>query len=258
MSMINLEIDGRPVRAEEGESVLQAARRSGVEIPTLCYHEGLDAWGGCRLCMVEITHADWGGWKGLVTGCLYPVEEGLIVDTGVGTGNEAVLDARKNVLDLLLARCPTSEVIREMAAEYGVVKTSFVPTDTDSTCIMCTLCIRACEAVGASAISTVGRGADKRIAPPFDLPAETCVGCFSCVRVCPTDAIDFTDGGDVREIWGRSFEMVKCEETGEPIMTAAHRDFLVAKTGLPADYFTAGPRAKKRKTADGIRATFQR
>jgi len=257
MTMINLEIDGKPVRAEEGESVLVAARRLGIEIPTLCYHEGLEAWGGCRLCMVEITHADWGGWKGLVTSCLYTVEEGLIVDTGVGTGNEDVFDARKNVLDLLLARCPTSDVIRAMALDYGVKKTSFVETDTDSTCIMCTLCVRACEAVGASAIGTVGRGMEKRIAPPFDLPAESCVGCFSCVRVCPTDAIEYADHGDTREIWGRTFEMIRCEETGLPIMTVAHRDLLVSKTGLSADYFTSGPQAKKAKTAAGIRATFQ-
>ena len=261
MTMINLEIDGKRVVAEPGESVLKAARRLDIEIPTLCYHEGLEAWGGCRLCMVEITHADWGGWKGLVTSCLYPVEEGLIVDTGVGTGtgtgNADVFDARKNVLDLLLARCPTSDVIRRMAMEYGVTKTSFVETDTDSTCIMCALCVRACEAIGASAIGTVGRGAEKRIAPPFDLPAEDCVGCLSCVRVCPTDAIDWSENGDVREIWGRTFTMIKCEETGQPIMTTAYRDLLVEKTGLSADYFTTGPAAKKAKTAAAIRATFQ-
>ena len=84
--------------------------------------------------------------------------------TGDGTMEVAFAsyDGSVNVLDLLLARCPTSDVIRDMAAEYGVKKTSFVETDTDSTCIMCTLCIRACEAVGAKAMSTVRVSAGPR------------------------------------------------------------------------------------------------
>jgi NADH dehydrogenase/NADH:ubiquinone oxidoreductase subunit G len=229
--MIELFVDGRRVKAEEGETLLVAARRAGIEVPTLCYHDALEAWGGCRLCVVEITHADWGGWKGLVTACLYPVSQGLEVDTGVETGNERVFAARKNVLDLLLARCPASDVIREMAREYGVEKTSYTESDLDTTCILCTLCVRVCEEIGACAISTSGRGHEKRIAPPFDIAAEACIGCFSCVHICPTDAIEFEETDVLRKIWGREFRMVHCEDCGRPLMTEEHREY-EAKNGL--------------------------
>ena len=96
---INLEIDGRCLQAAEGMTVLEVARREGVPIPTLCHHEAVEPAGACRLCLVEITHPDWKGWKGLVTSCLYPVEEGLQVTTD----NDEIRNARRTILDLLLA-----------------------------------------------------------------------------------------------------------------------------------------------------------
>lgn len=251
--MIHLEIDGRAIRAEEGATLLDVARGAGIEIPTLCHHEALEDWGGCRLCMVEISHPDWDGWTDVVTSCLYPAKDGLVVRTGSG----AVVDVRRAVLDLLLARCPEADEIRRLAGEYGVSETSFVEPDLENKrCILCTLCVRVCAEIGASAIGTAGRGQAKRIAPPFDQPAERCVGCLSCVRICPTDAIDYEDAGNVRKIWGRTFDLVPCEDCGTPLMTEEHIALDMEKSGLPRDYFTRCPACKRKSTAEKIRATF--
>lgn len=250
--MVHLKIDGRPVEAPDGATVLEAAKAAGIPIPTLCFHDALEAYGGCRLCMVEIGHPNWRGWKGLVTSCLYPVEDGLEVDTG----NERVRESRKTVLDLLLARCPDSPEVREMAAEYGVLKSSFPDSGLDTTCVLCTLCVRVCEKIGASAIGTAGRGQPKRIAPPFDLPAEQCIGCFSCVRICPTDAIEYEETPTTRKIWGREFEVVACEGCGQPLMTVEERAHEAERSGLPEDFFTKCPACKKRETAETIGRTF--
>lgn len=250
--MIRFQMNGQSYKAEEGQTILEVARREGIHIPTLCYHEGLESWGGCRLCMVEITHADWKGWKGLVTSCLYPVEEGL----DVTTDNEAVHKARRVVLDLLLARCPEAELIRRLAAEYGITKTTYQENKEKTDCILCTLCVRACEAVGANAISTGSRGADKYIAIPFRQPPPDCIGCLSCAHVCPTKCIEFDDKGFVRNIWGRDFAMVKCSSCGKPVMTEAQRDFEIKKHGLPEDSYIECPDCKKQKIVDTIGATF--
>jgi bidirectional [NiFe] hydrogenase diaphorase subunit len=251
--MIHLEIDGRAVRASEGTTLLAAARSAGIQVPTLCHHEALEDWGGCRLCTVEVSHPDRNGEGELVTSCVYPVEDGLVVRTST----DSVIDVRREVLDLLLARCPEAEEIRRLAAEHGVAETSYVEPDLENKrCILCTLCVRACAAIGANAISTAGRGQAKRIAPPFDLPAEQCVGCLSCVRVCPTDAIDYVDEGGVRRIWGREFEVVTCEDCATPLMTEEHIALDMEKSGLSRDYFTLCPACKRKRTAEKIRDTF--
>jgi NADH dehydrogenase/NADH:ubiquinone oxidoreductase subunit G len=248
--MVHLEIDGQSVTANPGATVLSAARAAGIPIPTLCHHEALEPWGGCRLCVVE-TGAD--GAKALEASCCLPATEGLVVSTR----SEAVLAARRTVLDLLLARCPGSDVIRRLALEHGVKRTSHAESDLDTTCILCSLCVRVCEKIGANAIGTAGRGRTKRIAPPFDLEAADCIGCLSCVRVCPTDAIPWEETEEVRKIWGRTFRMVKCEVTGKPLMTEEQVAFEAKRAGLDEDYFTMSPEAKKRKTAETIAAAFR-
>lgn len=252
--MIRVKINGKSYQAEEGQTVLDAARAAGIHIPTLCFHEGLESWGGCRVCMVEITHPDWKGWKGLVTSCLYPVEEGLVVFTD----NEAVHKVRRTVLDLLLARCPEAEAIRKLAAEYGIEKTSYKESATRTDCILCTLCVRVCAAKGADAISTGMRGAQKKISIPFSTPPPDCIGCLSCAHICPTDCIRFEDEGTTRKIWGRTFTMIQCACCGRPVMTEAQREFEAAKSGLPEENFNFCPECKKRKVVDRIGTAFTR
>jgi len=249
---INLEINGRAYQSREGKTILEAAREAGIQIPTLCHSDALEDVGACRLCVVEITHDDWKGWKGLVTACLYPVEEGLEVTTD----NAEVQRARKTVLDLLLARCPTSDVIRRLAAEYGVTQTSYKPSDLKTTCILCGLCVRVCEAKGASAIGTAGRGIQKRIAIPFKQPPPDCIGCASCAHICPTNTIKFEDKDGVRKIWGHTFEMVRCTACGQPIMPEVQMEFEAKRSGLSPEYFTICPDCSQAKTVETLGKAF--
>jgi bidirectional [NiFe] hydrogenase diaphorase subunit len=79
--MPTLTIDGKKIIAPEGATILQAARSAGIRIPTLCHHEGLEPWGGCRLCVVDLTKPGWDGWCKMVVSCMYEAEEGIVVMT---------------------------------------------------------------------------------------------------------------------------------------------------------------------------------
>lgn len=181
--MVEFEIDGQKVQAQEGWTVLETARNYGIHIPTLCYHEAVKPSGACRLCVVELREGD---WSKVVISCMYPVAEGL----KVFTDSERVKNVRRWILEMLLAECPASEEIRQLAAQYGVTSTRFAIHDPDQDCILCGLCVRVCaEVVGANAISTVGRGVHKQIGAPYLEPGSDCVACGSCVTVCPTGAM---------------------------------------------------------------------
>jgi bidirectional [NiFe] hydrogenase diaphorase subunit len=176
-------INDQPVAAEENWTVLETAREYGIHIPTLCYHEAVEASGGCRLCVVEIKE---GNWSKVVISCMYPVKAGL----SVYTDSDRVKNVRRWVLEMLLAECPASKEIQNLAAQYGVKSTRFAVKNPKEQCMLCGLCVRVCrEVVGVSAITTVGRGVHKYIGTPFGTPSETCVACGSCVTVCPTGAM---------------------------------------------------------------------
>ncbi|MGC1401378.1 MAG: 2Fe-2S iron-sulfur cluster-binding protein [Thermodesulfobacteriota bacterium] len=176
-------INDQPVEAEENWTVLETAREYGIHIPTLCYHEAVEASGGCRLCVVE---AKEGNWSKVVISCMYPVKEGITILTE----SPRVKNVRRWVLEMLLAECPASKEIRALAAEYGVTASRFTVKNPEEQCMLCGLCMRVCrEVVGVSAITTVGRGVHKFIGTPFGKASEACVACGSCVTVCPTGAM---------------------------------------------------------------------
>jgi bidirectional [NiFe] hydrogenase diaphorase subunit len=175
--LITLNINGLDVQVEEGTTLLEAAQYIGFPIPTLCHMEGLSPYGACRLCLVEIGE---GPKAKLVSSCTYPAEEGL----KVRTASRRVMRARKMVLELLLATCPQSKIIQDLAAEYEIRQQRFRQEYED--CILCGLCTRMCEEqMMAKAIGFRGRGEKRTIGTPFDIKSEECRLCGGCMYVCP-------------------------------------------------------------------------
>jgi bidirectional [NiFe] hydrogenase diaphorase subunit len=195
MKIVRLNIDGKEVEAEEGKTVLEAARSAGIDIPTLCYHEKLAPYGACRLCTVEISK---NGRTRLVTSCVYNVEQGLKVTT-----NSPKLEKiRKMLLELMLASAP---VLTELAGQYGIEEPKF---ESDFTrCILCGLCVRYCaEVKGANALTFVGRGVNRRVAFVDEVvKTGVCMDCRECFSVCPTGKIP-------RDTDGASFEGVTVQD----------------------------------------------
>ena len=180
--MVKFTINNRPVEVEPGTTVLQAAQALGIKIPTLCYHKALSAYGGCRLCLVEL---DDGRRKRVQTSCIYVAQEGLKVQTDT----ERVVKARKIVLELLLARCPGSQEIKRVAEGLGVTETRI--RKQDKKCILCGLCVRMCrERMGKGVIGFAHRGVKREVIPAFDAKSEACMGCGACAFICPSGAID--------------------------------------------------------------------
>ncbi len=175
--MINLMINGISVQVENGTTLLEAAKFLGIHIPTLCYNEGLSPYGACRLCVVEIGEKP---ASKLVTSCTYPATEGL----RVLTHSERVLKARKVIIELHLASCPTSKVIQDLASKHGVRQVRFKQEYED--CVNCGLCVRMCaEQMRGKAIGFVGRGNKRHITTPFDIKSEECRLCGGCIYICP-------------------------------------------------------------------------
>lgn len=231
--MPKLTIDGKTVVVREGAYVLEAAQQAGVHIPTLCHHSAVQPYGGCRLCMVDVTLEKWDGWYKMVAACLYPVEEGLIVKTNT----PRVIETRKVVLDLLLARSPNTPLIVDLAASYGIEKTSYEENPEPTDCILCGLCTRVCDEIGVSAIGSMNRGVGREIAPPFDQPPPDCIGCLACAEICPTNFIPYTSTNIKRQIWGKEFEMLRCPDCGRAHITKAQAEYFAKKSGVPVSYF---------------------
>ncbi len=203
---MNIEVNGNPIQAEEGETILTAVRRAGVDVPTLCHLGDLEPSGACRICVVEVE-----GKPGLVPSCAFPVADGMKVHTH----SSAVLRARKTIVELLLADHPDDCLycvrngnceLQNLAEELGVRERRFVgetqrskqdvssPSlvrDPDK-CILCGRCVRVCEEIqGVAAIDFAERGCNTQVTTAFDdgLNVSSCVNCGQCVMVCPTGAL---------------------------------------------------------------------
>jgi len=178
MSEIIVQIDGKEVKATEGMTILEAAQKADIFIPTLCHHEKLEPYGACRICTVEV---EVGGWTGLVAACLYPVERDLIVRTR----SEKVDKIRKMILEFLLAHAPWSSQLQDLAQEYGADKDRF--EKGSSFCILCGLCVRYCaEVKKKNAVGFVECGARREVRFIPEIAAKECTNCKECFELCPT------------------------------------------------------------------------
>ncbi len=214
---ISLNIDGQDVKVPMGTTLLEAAKRVGVRIPTLCHHPDLCVAGVCRICVVEVE-----GQRALQAACAYPVTGSLKVKTHT----RKVRQARRHVLDLMLSEhhgecysCKRNNncELQSLAREYGVdfyrfghVTESRYPKDESSysvvrdmdKCILCRRCVRTCidmQEVGV--LEAVGRGAHTRISTFLDRPLAdvVCINCGQCINRCPTGALHANDTSD--EVW---------------------------------------------------------
>lgn len=204
--MFEITLDGMKVCVEKETTILEAAQKHGIDIPTLCRHEGLAADGNCRLCLVEINE---GASGEIVASCMYPLRKSIEVETR----SERVVKARKTILQLLINRNPKAPVIQRLCKDYGVEPETRFSHEPDL-CIRCGRCVRACGTNGNNAIELVGRGFERHVAPPYELRPEDCIGCLSCQSVCPTGKITYEESPGKRTIWKRDFETISCKRCG--------------------------------------------
>lgn len=216
MELVNITIDGQQLKVPKTSTVLEAARAAGIHIPTLCYHPELRPEGNCRVCMVEVE-----GARSLVASCVYPVNDGMVVRTNTA----AVREARKMVVELLLANHPQDCLscqrnlnceLQTMAGNLGIRTVRFegekksYPLDNNNPslvrdqnkCILCGRCIRACsERQGVHVYSFANRGFKTTVVPAFNLGLDkvACTYCGQCASVCPTGAIVVKD--DTEAVW---------------------------------------------------------
>ncbi len=178
---VNIVINTKKIKVEKGIPVIKVAEQLGIDIPTLCHHDQLEPYGACRLCTVEVKK---GNRLRYVTACNYPVDEGQIINTHT----EKITQIRKLIIESLLALNPNVQILKEYAKEFGITVPRFEKGNDD--CIKCYMCLRICEeVVGASAICFGGRGVDREVLTPFDIPSDDCIACGACVWICPTNYI---------------------------------------------------------------------
>ncbi|MCU0663423.1 MAG: 2Fe-2S iron-sulfur cluster-binding protein [Myxococcota bacterium] len=186
--MTTLTIDGKTVSAKPGESLLDVARRSGAEVPSLCHHPLLVPYGACRVCLVEVSK---NGKSKLTTSCNYEVQDGIEVRTDTA----GVRKHRKAVLELLLALAPEAPAVQGLARANGITAARYQriePPSGRARCILCGQCSRVCtEVVGAAALCLSKRGDRRGLVAPFEeRVAQSCIACGACAHVCPTDAVE--------------------------------------------------------------------
>lgn len=245
MSLVKLNIDGIDVEVKEGTTILEAARKANIDIPTLCFLKEINEIGDCRMCLVEVE-----GRRGFATSCIQKAEEGMIVHTN----SEKVIEARRTVLDLILSNhdrdCLTCVrngncELQTLAQEFGITDIRFkgerskheiddkspsIVRDFNK-CILCRRCVSTCKKIqGIGAIDCTQRGFESCIstAENMSLNDVDCTFCGQCIENCPVGALKERDYTDI--VW----EKIKDKDTMVIVQTApAVRVGLGEEFGLP-------------------------
>ncbi|MCA9150137.1 MAG: bidirectional hydrogenase complex protein HoxU [Planctomycetales bacterium] len=205
--VVTLRINGQDVSAREDETILSVAVDHGIRIPSLCYLEGLTAWGACRLCVVEVA-----GIPKLLPACSTVVTEGMVVETN----SDKLKRYRRMILELLFAErnhvcsvcvsnghCELQNLAAECGMDHVRVPYRNAPYEVDSShdffrvdhnrCVLCTRCVRVCDEIeGAHTWDVMGRGVECQVITDLHTPwgeSESCTSCGKCVQVCPTGAL---------------------------------------------------------------------
>ncbi|MBR1423725.1 MAG: [Ruminococcus sp.] len=258
---VNLKVNGIPVTVPAGSTILEAARAANVDIPTLCYLKEINCIGACRICVVEAT-----GARGLVAACVYPVSEGMEVQTNT----PKVRESRKTTIELLLSnhnkKClscvrSTNCELQQLARDYGADEDRFQAEEMDkpidatsayivrdnNKCVNCMRCVAACKNMQSiSVIGPIQRGFNTHIGCAFDAPLgeSPCVGCGQCIVACPTGALQEKSSED--KVWDAiadpdkkvvfftapSVRATLGEEFGNPIGTNVQGKMVAAIKGL--------------------------
>jgi bidirectional [NiFe] hydrogenase diaphorase subunit len=174
---VSLKIDGVPVKASKGTSVLDAAIEHGICIPHLCHVQCLSEIGACRLCIVE--HVKDGRSK-VTTSCTLHVQEGMVIESN----SEKIKRLRRNIAEMLVAQAPNSRAIQDIAVRCGVKDVRYPFRNND--CVLCGRCVRVCSEIwNAKAKGFVGRGKDRHVDFPMGIRPDFCKQCGTCISLCP-------------------------------------------------------------------------
>ena len=207
MAVVTLKIDGKDVAGHDDQTVLDVARENNVDIPTMCFLEGLSGWGACRMCLVEVV-----GSPRLVTACVTKVTEGM----DIVTNSERLQKYRKMTVELMFAErnhicsvcvsngaCELQSMAQQVGVDHVHVAYRYPKAELDSShdlfrldqnrCILCTRCVRVCDEIeGAHTWDVMGRGIECEVITDLNTPwgeSDTCTSCGKCVQVCPTGAL---------------------------------------------------------------------
>ena len=263
MDMLNCKVNGIAVSVPAGSTILEAARAAGIEIPTLCYMKEINAIGACRICVVEAT-----GARGLVPACVYPVTEGMEIQTNTAK----IQAARKMTLELILSThdkkclsCPRSTncELQKLCNDYGVTasqfegfKPEFAIDDSaphlvrdNNKCILSRRCVAVCNQQFVGILGANDRGIDTNVGQAFKLNLNDtpCISCGQCTVVCPTGAL--TEKDDTEQVWAALADSSKHvvmmtapavraalgEEFGMPIGTGVEGKMVASLRRLGAD-----------------------